>query len=230
MKKINKDGSPVVVKRDGTGFRYLKGQDRAKVITYLKERIRAYSGKWQGFEAHRDKTVFEIGFFAGLRVEEMYHLDMEDVCNAERLPHEIEIRDEIPIIGKGNVYRIVPVCKPLRTALEEFIRAKRKGGVESLAPDAPLFHSFSGKRLAYRSLQSVVERRCYYAGLTEAVKGRIKSRYSIHDLRHTFAILWLGEHDYLAPAEAYKKLGQLMGHSDIQTTQKYTLYDVREAA
>ncbi len=62
----------------------------------------------------------------------------------------IEIRDEIPIISKGNVFRIVPVCKPLRTVLEDFIRAKRRGGVESLAPDAPLFCSFSGKRLAYR--------------------------------------------------------------------------------
>jgi hypothetical protein len=72
MKKINKDGSLVVVKRDGTGFRYLKGQDRAKVITYLKERMRAYTGRWQGYEAHRDKTG-EHGVCTVCHTRTLYH-------------------------------------------------------------------------------------------------------------------------------------------------------------
>ena len=229
MKKVHKDGTPVKIQRTSNGIRYMKGQERAKVITFLKDRMRAYAGKPQGFEAHRDKTIFELGFYTGFRVEEIYHIDIEDVCHPESLPHEIVLKTEIIVVGKGDVLREVPVTKPLRDALESFLKAKRKAG-EALKEGAPLFCSFNGSRLAYRSLQSVVERRCSQAGLVDVVQGKVRSRFSIHALRHTFAVLWLAEHDYMAPAEAYKRLSIYMGHTDIQTTQKYTRYDVRVAA
>ena len=123
MKKVHKDGTPVKIQRNSNGIRYLKGQERAKVITFLKDTMRAYTGKAQGFEAHRDKTIFELGFYTGFRVEEIYHIDIEDVCHPESLPHEIVLKPEIIVVGKGDVLREVPVTKPLRDALEAFLKA-----------------------------------------------------------------------------------------------------------
>ena len=205
-----RNGRKIIPKRKSIAPKYFRPGDEKKVLDYLKA--------LKGFDARRDLAIFRVGFMAGLRADELFSMTVEDVLPA---------RKTIPVMGKGDVYREVPISAELRKELNNFLDAKEQVG-ESLDPEAPLWCSWGGKALAYRSVQAVIERRCIQAGLVEKKDGRRKVRYSTHCLRHTFAIEWLTRHGNMGLSEAYTKLALIMGHEDVRTTQKYTRFDVTE--
>lgn len=222
MKRFDKEGNALVISRRCVAPKYLTVGERRKVLEYLK--------RLKGFEARRDRMIFQLGMLAGLRVEEMRHTDVGDFYP---MPQEgpRRISNFIPVVGKGNVYREIPLrlSSDLYKEFEAYLKAKKAAG-ESLDPLAPFFCVPGGARLSYRSLQDIVTRACVKAGLVmvDPQTRRVKARYSIHSLRHTFAVTWLGAYRNLSAGEAYKKLSLLMGHGDIRTTQKYTLLDINE--
>ena len=205
-----RNGKKIIPKRKSVAPKYFRPGDKKKVLDYLIN--------LKGFDARRDLAIFHVGFMAGLRADELFSMTVEDV-----LPE----RKTIPVMGKGDVYREVPISAELRAALNTYFEAKEEVG-ESLEPGAPLWCSSGGKPLAYRSVQAVIERRCIQAGLIDNEDGRQRVRYSTHCLRHTFAIEWLSKHGGMGTAEAYTKLALIMGHEDVKTTQKYTRFDVTE--
>lgn len=210
MRKFRRDGTKIVPRRKSVAPKYFRPGDKKKLLDCLK--------KLKGFDARRDLAIFRVGFMAGLRADELFSMTVEDVLQARRT---------IPVMGKGDVYREVPISTELRAELDDYQRAKKRAG-ESLDPEAPLWCSWSGKALAYRSVQAVIERRCIQAGLVDIEGGRKRVRYSTHNLRHTFAIEWLTKHGNMGLSEAYTKLALIMGHEDVRTTQKYTRFDVTE--
>lgn len=223
MKRFDKEGNVLKISRRCVAPKYLTVGERRKVLEYLK--------RLKGFEARRDRMIFQLGMLAGLRVEEMRHTDVGDFYP---MPQDgpRRISNFIPVVGKGNVYREIPLrlSSDLYKEVEAYLKAKKAAG-ESFDPLAPFFCAPGGARLSYRSLQDIVTRACVKAGLVmvDPQTHRVKARYSIHSLRHTFAVAWLGAHRNLSAGEAYKKLSLLMGHGDIRTTQKYTLLDIHEA-
>ncbi|MHB8174132.1 MAG: tyrosine-type recombinase/integrase [Nitrospirota bacterium] len=210
MRKYRRDGTKIIPRRKSVAPKYFRPGDKKKVLDYLKA--------LKGFDARRDLAIFRVGFMAGLRADELFSMTVEDV-----LPE----RKTIPVMGKGDVYREVPISAELRKEMDEYLKAKEQVG-ESLEPGAPLWCSSGGKALAYRSVQAVIERRCIQAGLIDNEDGRERVRYSTHSLRHTFAIEWLTKHGSMGLSEAYTKLALIMGHEDVRTTQKYTRFDVTE--
>ncbi len=205
-----RNGKKIIPKRKSVAPKYFRPGDKKKVLDHLIT--------LEGFDAKRDIAIFHVGFMAGLRADELFSMTVEDV-----LPE----RKTIPVMGKGDVYREVPISAELRKELDDYLRAKEQAG-ESIDPEAPLWCSWGCRALAYRSVQAVVERRCIQAGLFDNEDGRQRVRYSTHCMRHTFAIEWLSKHGGMGTAEAYTKLALIMGHEDVKTTQKYTRFDVTE--
>jgi integrase/recombinase XerC len=140
----------------------------------------------------RDRAVLELLYAAGLRVSELAGLDLDDVDRDERT---------VRVLGKGRKERIVPYGARAAAALDAYL------GVRSAAR-GPLFLSARGRRLGVRALFDVVRRGARAAGITR--------RVSPHTLRHTFAT-------HLLDAGAdLRMIQELLGHSRLSTTQRYT--------
>jgi tyrosine recombinase XerC len=140
----------------------------------------------------RDRAVLELLYATGLRVSELVALDVEDVDLRSRT---------IRVVGKGGKARVALFGRPAAAALEAYL------GERGSTP-GPLFRGRSGRRLAIRTVFEVVRRAARAAGL--------QRRVSPHVLRHTFAT-------HLLDAGAdLRVIQELLGHSRLSTTQRYT--------
>jgi integrase/recombinase XerC len=140
----------------------------------------------------RDHALLELLYATGLRVAECCGLDLDDVDRR---------RGAVRVMGKGGKERVVPVGDAALGALDAWLSVR---GEESGA----LFTNSRGGRLGTRSVHRIVKRRARAAG--------IDRRVTPHTLRHTFATHMLGEGADL------RLIQELLGHSRLTTTQRYT--------
>src|SRR5712691_2198315 len=141
----------------------------------------------------RDRAVLELLYATGLRVSELAGLALDDVDAAT---------GTVRVIGKGRKERIVPFGAKAARALDAYLAAR--GGPAR----GPLFVSARGRALGVRSIYELVRQRARASGITR--------RVSPHTLRHTFAT-------HLLDRGADLRLIQdLLGHSRLSTTQRYT--------
>lgn len=164
----------------------------------------------------RERALFELLYATGLRVSEASGLDLDDVDLSARM---------LRARGKGRKERIVPFGEEAEAALREYLPARserrrsRVGAGRALTPALspgeregdPLFVNARGGRLTTRSMARVLKRRLRAAGLPDEI--------SPHALRHTFAT-----HLLQAGADL-RAIQELLGHSSLSTTQKYTHLD-----
>lgn len=146
----------------------------------------------------RDRAILELLYATGLRVGELVSLDIDDVD----LPGTL-----LRVVGKGSKERMVPFGRKAQSSLKRWMGAAlplRKG---STSPEA-LFLNLRGGRLSDRSVRRILHRR-----LDEAA---VLARVSPHALRHSFATHLLG-----AGADL-RSIQELLGHSSLSTTQRYT--------
>jgi integrase/recombinase XerC len=140
----------------------------------------------------RDRAVLELLYATGLRVSELTGLDVEDVDLGERT---------VRVLGKGRKERIVPYGARAAAALGAWLRVRGDGR-------GPLFVGRRGRRLGVRAVFTVVRARARQAGITR--------RVGPHTLRHSFAT-------HLLDAGAdLRMIQELLGHSRLSTTQRYT--------
>jgi integrase/recombinase XerC len=140
----------------------------------------------------RDRALLELLYASGVRVAECCGLDLEDLDRRH---------GTVRVMGKGSKERVVPVGEIALEALDAYL--DRRGG-----GNGPLFRNARGTRLSTRSVHSIVRRRARAAGLAR--------RVTPHTLRHTFATHLLGEGADL------RFIQELLGHSRLSTTQRYT--------
>ena len=144
----------------------------------------------------RDLALAELLYGSGLRISEALGLDIDDVQLSSRV---------LRVMGKGSRERIAPLsdtsCDSLKSWLDERPLMAQ--------PDEPaLFVGSRGSRLNRREAARIVERLCRRAGLDFTV--------SPHSLRHSFAT-----HLLTAGADL-RSVQELLGHSRLTTTQRYT--------
>ncbi|RJQ45299.1 MAG: tyrosine recombinase XerC [Nitrospiraceae bacterium] len=151
------------------------------------------------FTAARDKAILELLYSSGLRVAELTSLDIGDLDMKESL---------VRVKGKGMKERIVPVgskaMDAIRNYLPERISLKKKS--------QSLFLNIRGGRLTQRSVRRIV---VHYSRMVN-----LNSDPGPHTLRHTFATHLLHEGADL------RSIQELLGHSSLSTTQKYTHVDI----
>lgn len=160
----------------------------------------------------RDNALFSTMLYAGLRIEEVTNLEVEDL-RLSRDEEEIRVA-----YGKGNKERRIPVNEKLRRSLRRYLRLR-----DELIPaltEPPLPHFFvnnKGKRLTENTVRRTLYKYVRKSGIR-------KADVKPHDLRRTFATWFLQEN----PDQA-RELAELMGHSDLSQVMKYALSDEKRA-
>jgi tyrosine recombinase XerC len=140
----------------------------------------------------RDKAILELLYGTGIRVSELVGLKDADVDFEEGW---------IKVRGKGNKERIVPVAGKALEALKSYVTSRGKGS-------GVLFRNAGGRCLTSRTIQRIVRKIAVQAG--------IMKRTTPHTLRHSYATHLLEEGADL------RGIQELLGHSSLATTQRYT--------
>lgn len=153
----------------------------------------------------RDHAILEVLYGCGLRVSELCGLDFENLLMDD---------DMLRVHGKGDKDRLVPLLGSAREALDGYLDLGRPGlhlksSSSGQDPDA-IFLNSRGGRLTRRSVCNLVERYGRKVGLPGLHP---------HTLRHSFAT------HLLEGGADLRVLQQMLGHSDISTTQIYTHVD-----
>ena len=165
-------------------------------------------GEGSGPLALRDRAILELLYATGLRVGELVGLDWRAIDSQARV---------LRVIGKGGKERMVPFGRPAAQALSEWLavwETVRSGGdLASVEPDAePVFLNHRSGRLTDRSVRRVIDRWVTQAAVVRGVHP--------HTLRHTFAT------HLLENGADLRTIQELLGHSSLSTTQKYTHLEV----
>jgi integrase/recombinase XerD len=161
--------------------------------------INAASGK--DAQSIRDRAMLELFYASGLRVSELVALRLEDV-NLET--------GIVLCMGKGSKERLIPVGGKAREAMEIYLTKARAKLLKGRA-DGVIFISRLGKKLSRQSAWKTIK---FYAR-----KAGVKKNIKPHSMRHTFATHLL-EH-----GADLRSVQEMLGHSDISTTQIYTHVD-----
>lgn len=160
----------------------------------------------EGILTLRDRSILELLYATGLRVGELVSLDWPDIDLGGRV---------LRVVGKGGKERMVPFGRPARQALQAWLFAWPQIHQTALDQDEePIFINHRGGRLSARSVRRILDRYVNAA----AVAGGVHP----HTLRHTFATHLLEEGADL------RTIQELLGHSSLGTTQKYTHLEVQK--
>ena len=153
----------------------------------------------------RDRLIFELLYGSGLRVSELVGLSFEQVNRAGRM---------LLVRGKGKKERTVPFGSKASDALDDYMR-ERSRRFPNGTPDATaVLVNARGNRLTVRSSHRIVQR---YAMLLSG-----DPTLHPHSLRHAFATHLLSEGADL------RAIQELLGHSSLSSTQKYTRISIRQ--
>ena len=152
-----------------------------------------------GFLPARNRAVLELLYSSGLRVSELSGINTDDIHIKECL---------IKIKGKGKKERIVPIGSKAIDAMKSYI-------IERMllkSKERALFLNRMGKRLTERGVRRIVVKYARAIG--------IHGRIGPHTLRHSFAS------HLLQDGADLRVIQELLGHSSLSTTQKYTHLDI----
>jgi len=176
--------------------------DAPRKLWALEEKQRATGGRkkdrrgGQNWQMLRDVAWLELFYSAGLRLSELVQIRQSD----------LDLREgTVRVIGKGRKERLCPLGNPAIRALEAYLDARPFDG------DA-LFVSAQGRQLNGRTVQLALKRYLTAAGLD--------AKLTPHKLRHTFATHLLDRGADL------RSVQELLGHSQLTTTQIYTSVSV----
>lgn len=151
----------------------------------------------------RDKVILETLFSTGMRVSELATLNKDHIDLKRR---------EFSVVGKRRKVRLVFISDRAADVLDKYLKSRGDHF-------KPLFIRYGGKkptpetsdeemRLSVRSIQSIVEKYARQCGFSINV--------TPHVLRHTYAT------DLLLAGADLRSVQELLGHSDVSTTQIYT--------
>ncbi|MCR5741531.1 MAG: tyrosine-type recombinase/integrase [Gammaproteobacteria bacterium] len=149
----------------------------------------------------RDKLIFELLYGSGLRVSELTAMRLKDVDSDDR---------RIVVHGKGSKDRIVPMTKQSAKDYESYLLLSRPtllSRSRNLDNDY-VFLNFHGGSLTSRGVRDILERVLKETSSTMKV--------SPHAFRHSFATHLLNN------GMDVRMVQELLGHSNLSTTQIYT--------
>jgi len=156
--------------------------------------------------ALRDKAILEVFYACGLRASELADLSMDD------LHFDLGI---IRVVGKGGKERIIPIGGPAVQALQEYLTVLRP---QLVAVKTQRAKAHAGRVFLSRSGGPVTRVVMWQLVRRMAVRAGIRAIHP-HTLRHTFAT------HLLSGGADLRVVQELLGHSNVATTQVYTHVD-----
>jgi integrase/recombinase XerC len=142
----------------------------------------------------RNIAILELLYATGIRVSELCGIDISDFDHT---------RNVVRVLGKGNRERVVPFGIPAAGAVQDWISLRSQIAIDKFA----LFVGVRGARIDPRAVRTLVNR------VTLATTGQ---RLSPHALRHSAAT------HVLEGGADLRVVQELLGHSSMSTTQRYT--------
>lgn len=150
-------------------------------------------------EGFRDRTMLEVLYATGMRVSELINLTLERV--------DLKMK-YIIAFGKGSKERIVPLGSVAAEFLQQYLEKVRPKLTHAGRNTNIVFLAFGGHELTRQRFWQII--RAY------GRKANINKALTPHILRHSFATHLLDNGADL------RSVQELLGHSDISTTQIYT--------
>lgn len=154
---------------------------------------------------YRDLAMWELFYSSGLRLNELVKLNLVDL--------DLNDRSLVVKRGKGRKSRILPIGRKALKAVTDWLAFRTN---LSAPEECALFVNNRGKRLAARSVQARLQHWCTKFGFPQQVHP--------HMLRHSFAS------HLLESSGDLRSVQELLGHSQISTTQIYTHLDFQHLA
>mgnify|MGYP002741494596 CR=1 FL=1 len=143
----------------------------------------------------RDKAMLELLYATGLRVTELVSLHTDSINLNQGV---------VRVIGKGNKERVVPLGRYASHAIQQWLKVRLLFNPK----DEALFVSQLGNRMSHRAIQMRLE--------TWGIRQGLNSHLNPHKLRHSFAT------HMLEASSDLRAVQELLGHSNLSTTQIYT--------
>ena len=148
-------------------------------------------------KGYRDKAMLEVMYATGIRVTELITLDIDDV----------NLEQGIVKCNSAKKTRVIPLYPAALKALSAYIRDVRESMLAAPSERA-LFVNVSGVRMSRQGFWKILK---HYQ-----TTAHIEKEITPHTLRHSFAV------HLLENGADVGSLQELMGHSDISSTQMYT--------
>ncbi|WP_341415811.1 tyrosine-type recombinase/integrase [Paenibacillus filicis] len=179
--------------------------EKNRVPVYLnEEELEDFLTSVNGIHKLRNLAICVLMAYCGLRVSEVHALNLENFNRGQR--------PNLQFMGKGRKWRNVPLHASVVNILDKYMHKERLEAAES--DSNAFFVSQERKRVGRRTIQSVIEQT---AQALKKSRPELKDkRISSHKLRHTFATT------HFRHGTDLRTLQELLGHSDISTTQIYT--------
>ena len=148
----------------------------------------------------RDRAILELLYASGMRVAELTALDVSQVNFQARV---------VRVVGKGRKERVIPLGSVAEHWLKEYLAVRKPAG----GGDDALFLNLRGRRLTSRSIARMLEKYLRRA--------KLHKPFSPHSLRHSFAT------HLMQNGADLRSIQELLGHSSLSTTQRYTHLDIK---
>lgn len=146
----------------------------------------------------RDIAIIDVMYSCGIRVSELVGLDIQDVDFDQGF---------LKVMGKGSKMRYVPLGESAKASINNYLRTANSS-------QGALFLTQKNTRISTRSIQLMIKKRAYEAG--------IKVDVYPHMLRHAAAT------HFLQSSHDLRSVQEFLGHSSIKSTQVYTHLDYLE--
>lgn len=150
----------------------------------------------------RNRAILELFYASGMRLGELRELELASLDLDQGVAR---------VTGKGQKTRMVPVGQKALASLIDYMKSGRPHLASTKSSVNQVFISRRGGRLSFQAIRNVVIDFAHKAGLDKRVYP--------HLLRHSFATHLLEEGADL------RLIQEMLGHSDISTTQIYTMVD-----
>lgn len=148
--------------------------------------------------SYRNKAMLELMYATGLRVSELVDLKIQDIDLSQ---------DIVRTIGKGSKERIIPIGDFAKYYLEKYIMEYRSSMLKRNNTEY-LFLNNHGNKMTRQGFFKIVKKIAKEKGIDKVL--------SPHTIRHSFAS------HLLKYGADLRTIQELLGHSDISTTQIYT--------
>lgn len=150
----------------------------------------------------RDRAIIELFYACGLRVSELCDLKKRDII------WDYEI---LRVIGKGSKERIVPIGNSALNWLKKYLEEERENLSKIKESEDFIFLNFRGKKLTRMGIWKILQKYAIPLGM--------ENKIHPHIFRHSFAT------HLLEGGADLRAVQEMLGHSDISTTQIYTHID-----
>jgi len=152
----------------------------------------------ESLKGRRDKAILEVLYATGIKVSELIEANVDDV----------NFRMGFITCAQGSSRaRIVPLGRPARAALEDYVYDVRDKLIKDNKKEKALFVNYYGQRITRQGLWKMLKE---YGS-----KAEIEARLTPNIIRNSFAV------HMLQNGADLKSLQELMGHEDITATQVY---------